>query len=220
MSTESLAGSLLNRVKVARFSKGIHDNVVITRVDTEERKSKGTPIKKMIYITYAIIDPATKKKKNEGELAWWTLDPTSEYFFDNLRQLCIQLNGLLACYMSEDEAFAVFEKAFDEFEFTAVSDIEAYKWKKKDVDTIQDKLKDLFSTAVAPFIGTDVAPIRLKVSTDSKGENISYPSYGIFAEPMTVEQTVLKFSESELKNHSKAGNTSIARPASSALTSL
>jgi hypothetical protein len=221
MSTDTLQSSLLNRVRVARFSKGIHDNVVITKVDPNERKNKGIPIKKMLYITYAIIDPVTKKKKTEAELAWWTLDPTSEFFFSNLREFCVQINALLACYMTDDEAFAAMEKAFEGFDsFTSVDDIEAYKWKKKDVDTLQESIANLFVTAITPFIGVSVTPIRLKVSTDSKGENLAYSSYGVFAEPMSVEPTRLKFSDTELKNHSKAGNVNAPKSASSALTSL
>src|SRR5664279_1337438 len=141
MSTNNLAGSLLDRAKVSKLSKGIHDNVVITKVDPEERKHKGAPIKKMLYITYATIDPDTKKKKNEIELSWWTLDPTSEFFYSNLREFCVQLQGLLSCYMTDDQAFDAMEKAFDGLEFTSVTDIEAFKWKKKDVDTVTDNLK-------------------------------------------------------------------------------
>jgi hypothetical protein len=221
MSTINTAGSLINRVRVAKLGKGIHDNVVIVRVDPEERKNKGIPIKKMLYITYATIEPDTQKKINELELAWWTLDPASEFFFSNLRELCVQLQGLLSCYMTDDEAFTAMEPAFAGFAFTSVDEIEAYKWKKKDVDTIQDELKTLFTAAITPFIGVTAAPIRLKVSTDSKGENPAYPSYGVFVEPMTVVPTALKFSDTELKNHSKAGNTTTTvRTASSALSAL
>ncbi len=220
MSTTSLAGSLLDRAKVSKLGKGIHDNVVIIKVDPEERKNKGVPIKKMLYITYATIDPDTKKKKHEIELGWWTLDPTSEFFFSNLREFCVQLHGLLSCYMTEEEAFTVFETAFEDFEFTTVVEIEETKWKKVDVNTIQTKLAELFTAAIAPFTGVNAPMIRLKISTDSKGENVSYSSYGVFAEPMTVTETHLKFSESELKNHSKAGNTVVAPKTASAALSL
>lgn len=221
MSTTNLAGSLLDRARVAKLGKGIHDNVVITKVDTAERKNKGVPIKKMLYITYATIDPATKKKKQEAEVSWWTLDPTSEFFFSNLREFCVQLHGLLSCYMTETEAFDVFSIAFDEFkDLKSVNDIEETKWKKADVITIQDTLASLFAAAIAPFIGVTAIPIRLKLSTDSKGENVAYSSYGVFAEPMTVTETHLKFSEAELKNHSKAGNTTATPRTASAALSL
>jgi hypothetical protein len=220
MSTTNLAGSLLDRAKVAKLGKGIHDNVVITKVDTAERKNKGIPIKKMLYITYATIDPDTKKKKHEVEVAWWTLDPTSEFFFSNLREFCVQLAGILGCYMTDDEVFTAMEKAFDEFEFASVEEMEAYKWKKQEVNNIQETLKTLFAEAIAPFVGTGTPPIRLKLSTDSKGENVAYSSYGVFTEPMTVKETRLKFSESELKNHSKAGNTTVVPRTASAALSL
>lgn len=217
----SKASSLLDRAKVAKLGKGIHDNVVIVKVDPEEHKYKGAPIKKMLYITYATIDPETKKKKHEVELAWWHLDPTSTFFFSNLRELCIQLNGILSCYMKDDEVFEAMSTTFDGYGFNSVSDIESYKWKKKEIDDLQDKLKSLFVAAIAPFIGIDKPPIRLKVSVDSKGENAAYPSYGIFTEPMTVNPTTLKFSDAELKSQSKAGNVATATSRlSSAASSL
>jgi len=221
MSANNLAGSLLDRAKVSKLGKGIHDNVVITKVDPEGRKHQGVPIKKMLYITYATIDPDTKKKKNEIELSWWALDPTSEFFYSNLREFCVQLQGLLSCYMTDDQAFDAMEKAFDGMGFNSVTDIESFKWKKKEVDTVIDNLKALFVAAITPFIGVNTPPIRLKISTDSKGENAAYSSYGVFAEPMTVLQTRLKFSDAELKNQSKAGNTAIIPgSASAALRSL
>jgi hypothetical protein len=220
MSTTDLAGSLLNRAKVARLGKGIHDNVVITKVDPEERKSKGVPIKKMLYITFATVDPESRRKKNEVELAWWTLDPTSEFFFSNLREFCVQIQGLLACYMTDDEAFAAMSTTFDEFEFKSVAEIEETKWKRNDVNSIQDTLATLFAAAIAPFVGVDKPLIRLKVSTDSKGENVAFSSYGVISEPMTVAETHLKFSDAELKNHSKAGNTVVTPKTASAALSL
>lgn len=221
MSTENLTGSLLNRVKVAKLGKGIHDNVVILKVDTQGRKNnQSVPLKKMLFITWATIDPATKKKKQEVELSWWTLEPTSEYFFSNLREFCVQLNAILACYMTEEEAFEAMSTAFDEFEFKSVQEIETTKWKRNDVNSIQDTLATLFEKAITPFIGIDSTPIRLKISTDPKGENAAYPNYGVFVEPMTVKETRLKFSDSELKNHSKAGNTTLAPKVASAALSL
>lgn len=220
MSTESLAGSLLSRVKVAKFGKGIHDNVVITKVDIEERKNKGMPIKKMLYITYAIIDPVTKRKKSESEISWWRLDPSSEYFFDNLQQLAIQLHSLLTCYMDEEEAFAAMEPVFEGYKFASVAELQETKWKKSELDVLEGNIQSAFFAAITPFIGVDKTPFRLKVSTDSKGENVAYSSYGPIAERMTVNPSNLKFSESELKNHSKAGNVAVVKTASSALTSL
>lgn len=218
MST-NLASSLFDRVKVAKLSKGIHDNIVITKVDTEDRKSKGVPIKKMLYITFATVDPETRKRKNEVEVAWWTLDPSSEYFFSNLREFCVQLQGILTCYMSDDDAFEAMSKVFDEFEFKSVAEIEETKWKRKDVDLVQTSLKDAFAAAISPFVGVNSPLIRLKLTTDSKGENVALPSYGSFTEPMSVKDSHLKFSESELKAQSKAGNVSVTnKPASAALS--
>ena len=97
--------SLLNRVRVSKLSYGIHDNCVLSNVDFSDRKKQGQPEKKMIYISVATVDPDTRKKKSEIELSWFKLDHTSDYLFQNIREVIVQLHGILKCYMTEEEAF-------------------------------------------------------------------------------------------------------------------
>ena len=211
---------LLTRGRVSRLNYGVHDNCVITAVDLEDRKRKGQLEKKIIYITFATVDPETKKRKSEVELSWFRFDFTSEYIFSNIREICVQLHGILTCYMTEDEAFEALATLFDGFEFKSVDDIENHKWKKKEVDTFTEKLKLLFGQAIKDNIGLDKSLIRVKVTTDNKGEYANIPKFGVFTEPMSVEKTALQFSNYELKNHSKAGTVNGAADTADLLKQL
>jgi len=189
------------------MSKGIHPNIVITGVDTEERRSNGTPSKKFLYITFAEVDPKTRKKKKDIEVSWWKLDPVgNKYFQDNMLEFCAQIAGILECYMTKDELFTHFENIFDEFGVTTVEEIKDYKWKPKDVATLMTNLKDAFKAAVDPFVGTSGPLLHLKLTTDVKGTNVELPKYGMICELMGDGETTLKYSNSELKTHSKSGN--------------
>lgn len=201
--------ALLTRVNVSKMGKGIHSNIVLTAVDTEERRSNGTPSKKFLYLTFAEVDPTTRKKKKDIEVSWWKLDPVgNKYFQDNMLEVCSQLMGILECYMTAEEADAYFDNVFDEFELKTVEDIKEYKWKIKDVGTLMTNLKTAFSTAITPFLGVDGKLLHLKLTTDAKGTNVELPKYGAVCEAMGDGETTLKYSNAELKNHSKSGNVS------------
>ena len=79
-----------------------------------------------------------------------------------------------------------------------------------------------FSDAMQDKIGLDSQRLRVKITTDNKGEGANIPSYGVFTESMEVakEDSRLKFTDGELKNHSKAGNVSTNGTASAAIKSI
>jgi hypothetical protein len=209
---------LLSKAKISQLAMGIHDNCVISNVDIIDRKGNNGPINKMIYIKFTQLDEANKRKA-ESELAWWKPDVTTDYFKTNLQEMCIQLHGILTCFMPEEDAFDAFENVFEASGVTDPAEIETKKWKKSEVDVLFIALKDAFHKAITPFIAKQDAPIRLKLTTNYKGEDIEIPKYGKFVESMTVDPT-LKFSDAELKTHSKAGNVAAASPASSSKATI
>jgi len=213
-----MSRSLLNRAKISEFSKGIHDNCIITNIDIKDRKGKNGPINKMIYIKFAQISD-TGKRLSESELSWWKPDPTSEYFKVNLQEMCLQLHNIVSCYIGEDAAFDAFDKVFDDLDLNSHLDIENKKWKQSEVNTLNAALKGAFVTAITPFLNNDEKLVRLKLTTNYKGEDIEIPKYGIFLEPMSEEKTKLKFTANELKTHSKAGTVDVKTNAVSSTNS-
>lgn len=206
--------SLLSLVHVSKLNYGIHDDVMLAKVDVEDRKRQGQLEKKMIYVTFSVVDKESGRKKAETELSWFRLDHGSEYLFANIRELAVQLFGILSSFMTEEEAYEAMEGVFNDFdenEWTGpnveveAEDLEGHKWKKKEVETLIENFKSAFKKAIAPFTGDPEKLIRLKVTTDNKGEYVNIPKFGIFTESMDVENTNLKFTDFELRNHSKVG---------------
>lgn len=197
--------SLLTRARVSRLTYGIHDNTMITKIDVGDRRRQGVLEKKMIYVTFAVIDPKEGKKKAEAELSWFRLDHSSEYLFSNIRELAVQLFSILNSYMDEEAAYKAMENVFDGYGFKTVDDIENHKWKKKEIDSLIDSFRTKFGVAMTPFIGDTDKLIRLKVTTDNKGEYVNIPKFGAFTESMDIKESNLKFTDFELRNHSKAG---------------
>lgn len=195
---------LLNRAKISQLTMGIHENCIISAVDTDDRKGKNGPINKMIYIKFTQLD-ADKKRKAESELAWWKPDVTSDYFKTNLQEMCIQLHNILNCYMTEEEAFDAFDNVFESAGVVSFEELESKKWKKSEVDVLFIALKTAFNTSIASFINNVDNPIRLKLTTNFKGEDVEIPKYNKFVESMN-DELALKFTDAELKTHSKAGN--------------
>lgn len=196
--------SLINKAKTSEFQKGIHDNVLITNVDIKDRKGTNGPINKMIYIKFAQFKDG--KKVAESELSWWKPDVNSEYFKTNLQELCLQIHNVLEVFIGEDAAFDAFANVFDVVDITDQKEIESRKWKQSEATALLTGIKDAFNEAITPFVNNSENLIRVKLTTDYKGEGIEMPKYGKFIEPMSTEETKLKFTANELKTHSKAGN--------------
>ena len=209
--------SLLNRVKTSEFQKGIFDNVIITNIDIKDRKGQNGPINKMIYLKFARLNDASKKIA-ESELSWWKLDITSEYFKTNLQEFCFQLHNVLASYTDEDTAFDAFSKVFDVINITDHTEIENRKWKQTELNTLITTIKETFLENMTPFINAKDNLVRLKLSTNYKGEDIEIPKYGKFMESMKIKDTELKFTAAELKTHSKVGNVNTIPASSSSAT--
>jgi len=173
--------SLLNRAKTSEFQKGIFDNVMITNIDIKDRKGQNGPINKMIYLKFAQLNDASKKIA-ESELSWWKMDITSEYFKTNLQEFCFQLHNILASYTDEDRAFDAFSKVFDVIGITDHTEIEGKKWKQTELNTLITTIKETFLENMTPFINAKDNLVRLKLSTNYKGEDVEIPKYGKFME--------------------------------------
>jgi len=202
-----MARSLLNRVRISEFEKGIHDNVVLSKIDINDRKGSNGIINKMVYLTFTKVDE-NGKRLAESELAWWKPDPTSDYFVTNLQELSLQLHNLVHVHLGDEEAaFDVFKTVFDDIDVKSVEDIHNKKWKQSDVKILLNNYKNAFNEVMKDKLKT--VKFRLKLTTNYKGEGVEIPKYGKFVEPMDVDTTELKFSASELKIHAKQGNVEV-----------
>ncbi len=198
-----MSRSLLNRTRISELTKGIHSNCIISSIDTKDRKGQNGPINKMIYIKFTQLNET--KRLAESELAWWKPDPTSEYFQVNLQEMCLQLHNIVESFVGEEPAFDAFAKVFDTVGIKSHEDIANKKWKQSEVNTLFTALKSSFVDVITPYISDLDKKFRMKLTTNYKGEGVEMPKYGKFIEPMEVTDSNLKFTDAELKTHSKAG---------------
>lgn len=198
--------TLLGNVNVSKLTKGIHKNIVISDIDVEERKRNGEVSKKMIYIKLVQVNPTSRERVKEVEVSWWKPDPIgNKYFSDNLLELCFQVAGIMEIYMSKEDVDAVFDGLFEDLDFKTVDQIKEYNWKKSQLNTFLPEIAERFAKAMEPFVGLDGKLLHVKLTTDMKGMGAEMPKYGNFMEEMTDQAPTLKFSKSELKNHSLSG---------------
>ena len=196
--------------QLPELGKGIHDNCIVSSVDTKERKGRNGIINKMIYLAITKLNNDGKPVA-EVEVSWWKPDPTSEYFYTNLLEVAYQTTNLLKAYMPEDEVYKQFDGIFEAFDCKTVKDIEEKKWKQSEVKQLLESISTAFKEAIEPYIGDKEKLIRVKLTTDHKGQGVEIPKYGPWIEPMTQEETKLYFTANEEKAHSKAGITSAPR---------
>jgi hypothetical protein len=191
-------------LRLAELQKGIHDNCFIKKVDIEDRKGKNGIINKMVYVDIAKLGKNGKPVAH-AEVAWWKPDPASEYFVTNLQELCLQLHNMLAAYVGDEEAFKAFDGVFEDVGIKDYKEIENKKWKQSEVNKLVAGLSKAFKEAIDPYVGDTENLIRIKLTTNYKGEGVEIPKYGLWIEPMSKEKTDLYFTDNEVKTHSKAG---------------
>lgn len=197
-----LSSLLAGAANVGILTPGIHSNVVITKVDTSNRKGKDDmPSKKMFYITFAQVDPTTRKRLKEVEVSWWRFDPTKpEYLLDSLFEVSYQLTSIMKCYATEEEISEATKDIFSDFGFETPEEIIKYKWKKQDLLTYMNLLGEAFSSIMESKVGLDSKLLYLKIVSDSKGLGIEIPKYGDIIEVMEEgKETSLKMSAFENK---------------------
>ena len=201
-------------IRLAQLQKGIHDGCYVAKVDIKDRKGKNGIINKMVYLT---INKMGKKGKPvaQTEVAWWKPDPTSDYFKTNLQEICLQLSNVLEAYVGPEKAFDAFEGVFEDLDVTDYKEIETRKWKQSEVNKLIANLSVAFEEAIKPYVGKKDELVRVKLTTNHKGEGTDIPKYSKWIEPMSKEETELYFTDNEIKTHSKSGIVTTAGSASS-----
>lgn len=203
----SILKDILSKAKSQDLEDGIHDNCRILAIDTSVRQDKdGNNIKRNTYITIGKFDKEGTRKIAEKEIAWFNIDPSSEYVMDNFREQIIQLTGILYCYYTVEEVnskFNIFEN-IEGFEDAMNPDTEL------DVELIEKALKikstatqllvnsiRLFRDMMETHFGYDSPLIQVKLTFDKSGKYIQQPNYGRFTRAMDDEEFSLAMSKVE-----------------------
>jgi hypothetical protein len=212
----SILSHILSKARSQELEDGIHDNCRILDIDKNVRKTPDDVIlKRNTYIKLGKFDPKTSKKTAEKEIAWFNIDPSSEYVLDNFREQIIQLTGILQCHYSKEEVedqFIIFKgvKGFetamsDETELD-ISDIEHALQNKATAQVLLNNAIILFYSMMEGKYGYDSKLLQIKLTFDKSGKYIQQPNYGRFTKAMDDEETKLTLSKTEQKYSTSAKN--------------
>ena len=207
----NILDQILSEAKSQDLEDGIHENCRILEVDVQMRQDKdGNNLKRNTYIKIGKFDEKGKRKIAEKEIAWFNIDPTSEYVMDNFREQIIQLVGILKVYYPEEEIYSKFdifegiatlENGLSEDTELEVKDIEkALKSKKSATTLLTNAIRHFYQMMQGKY-GYESQVIRVKLTFSKDGKYIQQPTYGNFVESAKVpaEESNLKMSKTESK---------------------
>lgn len=218
----SLIASLKKNQKSAKLDFGIHTSIALRKVDISERTSATGPSSLFLFLNFVKVVDNTVV--GEFEASWFKLKNTDERPFENLREMCVQVDALLQCYYTEDEIDVVMKDLFTDNAWTTVKEIEEAKMTSEALKTFMKNFQEKVYTLLSVKTGQtqEDAILRLKLCLNKKGDNVQIPMFGAFVENSNVpeEATKLYFSSYEKKNNSKQGNVSSATTISNSMSNI
>jgi len=204
----SILKDILSKAKSQDLEDGVHDNCRILSIFTGVKQDKdGNNIKRNTYITIGKFDKTGARKIAEKEIAWFNIDPSSEYVMDNFREQVIQLAGILYCHYPVEEVNNIYDIFKDVKGLEGAMDEDT----ELEVDLIENALKvkttalKLLINTVTGFrdmmegkIGYDSKLLQIKLTFDKSGKYVQQPSYGRFTRAMDdTSEFKLKMSKTE-----------------------
>jgi hypothetical protein len=204
-----------------RLGVGIHENVVVEKVEKNEKGTLEIYLKQVgdIDPIEALNSGGTLEPKTEKITIWKpTLNDKDNYktVTDKISGLTSELGQLLQQYTTGGVKWNLFAG-------TGIT-ADTYATKVLDyVDTIYDNVVNQFVEKAKPFAGENSKKLRVKLVRQSQAKHypkfpsqVKYPSQ--FLEPMDVPAAAskLKYTDYEIKNNLHSGERIAAPVASSA----
>lgn len=149
-----------------RLKFGYNNNVIITKIDINERKIKGLATKQNTYITLTRIDPTTKKVVAQSEGSYWNLDHKTDYVVQNFIDQFTSIVSIVSAIGGNVEEFEqeILVVVPDEFE-----EIDQYLKTKEGSEIMQNTLSKVAKSYLKDVLG-DVCPLlKCKVTVNKKG---------------------------------------------------
>lgn len=144
---------------------GYNENVILTKIDPNVRSHKGLPIKQNTFMTFATVDPKTRKILAQSEGSYWNLDSKSDYVVQNFIEQFTSVTSIVVAVGRDDVEF--------ETEVLATlpeeEDLDIYLKTKEGAQIMQDNLIAIAAQYITPFTGINSPLFRMKVTLNKKG---------------------------------------------------
>lgn len=174
---------------------GHNENIIITKVDTGERKAGETTINANTFITLNKVD-AEGKVLGSHEGSFWNLDPTQQT--SNIaRNITDQFTQMAAIVSAVGGDLAQFEE--DIYDIDGLGEDEelaAFASNKKQARLVQDSFQQAFMNQVEPIMGAECPKMKCKLVSNKKGFlNFSREINWII--PMDGDQKIAEVTDTE-----------------------
>jgi hypothetical protein len=216
----SLLGKLMSQARKSEIGFGIHNNCVVLKADNEVKKNKdGEVLKRNSWTTIGQKNDAGEIVA-EKEVAWFNLDPTSEYLWDNFSSQMEQMSAIVDTLRpptTDDKDIwdmAIDAVAADLGIGLTLDELKESLKVKKTCEAFMKGVGDVYAELLEPLVGPKSLPVRFKVVYDAGGKYLQQPRYGIFVENMEipVEDSRLKVSKQEEEYKIKSSALSSSKP--------
>lgn len=190
-----------------RLGYGIHDNVVIKKVDDEPRKkSDGSILKVSMFITYAQVDPEGAPLAEHEEFLFWPKHDSKIGALPALFSYINKLSAILSCYYPADQINQNFDGVLNSLGFDTQEKFEKSIATPKGMTTATSTLNKAFIQWITPLLGLKSQyKFRLKITWQDDGRGLEIPSTN-FIEPLhtPLAQSALAMNHRDIRAKAEA----------------
>lgn len=187
----------------ARLQFGFNENIIVSAIDTEVRKTKGIPIKANTFITLSKVDPETRKVVAQNEFNFFNLDSTTDFVQRNFIE---QMTALVSLIDAMGGSIETFDDALVAVLTANKQELEVFVKTKDGAKLLQDTLQNSFSTIVKDLVGANCPLMKCKLIVNKSGYlEISKVQGWIL--PMDSDESLPEVTAQETKVRATAAST-------------
>jgi hypothetical protein len=183
-----------------RLQFGFNENIIISAIDTTERKIKGLPIKANTFITLSQVDPETRKVVAQNEFNYWNLDPTTDFVVSNFIDQFTSLASILDA-LGKDAS--VFEMTVLTALGADTQEVDVTVKTKDGAKLAQNTLQNTFYDMAKDSIGAACPLLKMKLVCNKKGW-LELPKVMGAILPMTSTEALPDVTSQEKRIHAEA----------------
>jgi len=196
---KSLLFIILDNLPVrTQLGFGIHENVLLTKVDIVVRKNQGQIIDRNTFLTFTKYNQE-EKAIAQTEFSYWNLQYDNDFVLQNLVK---QVSNLIEIVTAVTQGQEVFDP-FTEAGYESYEELKNELATKKGAKKIQDSIMNSFYEIIKDYIGKECPVLRLKVVTTFDGLYTDLPNEGAFIEICELNDSQLSMSSKDMRLYDK-----------------
>lgn len=175
---------------------GHNENIIISKISTEERKSKDVVLNVNTFITLSKVEPDTRKSVAAFESNFWNLDPTKDDIVRQINDQFTIMAGMIMAVGGDAEKFD--EDSLDVPGFEEDMTLADFVKNKTNAKKVQDSLQEAFLEQMKDKIGDNCPLLKCKLVSNKKGF-LNFSREINWIVPMEDADSIAKVTDTEKK---------------------